>query len=292
MATVATTCTQRAVDRVLSAPRMLEGEGFEVRRAVPAAGLPAVGPFIFLDHFGPVTYGPGEAKGAPNHPHRGFETLTWLLEGSGIHRDSLGNVSTIGANEGQWMRAGSGILHDEGADEALRTHGGLYEGVQFWINLPKGRKMSPPAYRAIERGMAPEIMFGAATLTLIAGRLGDLTGPIETWANPWLGFARVPTDEQLEIAPDAAELGVYVVAGEIEIAGRTIGEGQIATLNSGERLALRAVADAKLFILGGDPLDAPLRRYGPFVMNTDAELNQAVRDYQAGLFGQIPSRAR
>ena len=190
------------------------------------------------------------------------------------------------------MRAGSGILHDEGADDALRTHGGRYEGVQFWINLPKGRKMSPPAYRAIGRGMAPEIELGAATLTLIAGRLGEMIGPIETWANQWLAFGRVPAGEQIEIAPQAAELGVYVVAGEIEIAGRTIGEGQIATLNSGERLALRGHADARLFIFGGDPLDAPLHRYGLFVMNTDAEFQQAVRDYQAGLFGQIPSRAR
>lgn len=278
----------RAAERVLTAPRMLEGEGFEVRRALPAAGLPAVGPFIFLDHFGPVTYGPGEAKGAPNHPHRGFETLTWLLQGSGIHRDSLGHVSTIGADEGQWMRAGSGILHDEGADEALRTHGGTYEGVQFWINLPKGRKMSPPAYRAIERGMAPELAIGAATLTLIAGRLGDTVGPIETWANPWLAFATVPAGERLEIAPDAAELAVYVVAGRIEVGGRVLEEGQIATLTAGERLALRAVDDARLFVLGGDPLDAPLARYGPFVMNTEAELHQAVRDFQAGRFGTIP----
>jgi redox-sensitive bicupin YhaK (pirin superfamily) len=280
----------RHVERVLSAPRMLEGEGFEVRRAIPAGGLPAVGPFIFLDHFGPVTYDPGEAKGAPNHPHRGFETLTWLLEGSGIHRDSLGNVSVIGAGEGQWMRAGSGILHDEGADKALRTHGGLYEGVQFWINLPKGRKMSPPAYRAIGRDLAPARPAGAGTLTLIAGRLDGDQGPIETWADPWLAYATLPTGEPLVIAPEAAELAVYVVAGIVTISNRIIDEGQLAVLTAGDRLAVHATSDAKLFILGGAPLDAPLFRYGPFVMNTEAEVHQAVRDYQAGLFGTIPPR--
>ena len=173
----------RTVQRIVPARRTIEGEGFEVRRAVPAAGIEAIGPFIFLDHLGPVTFGPGEAKGAPNHPHRGFETLTYLLEGGGVHRDSLGNVSTIGPGEAQWMRAGSGILHDEGADEVVRRNGGRLHGVQFWINLPKGLKMSPPSYRAIARDEIPEIGLESATLRLIAGLLGSIQGPVETYGS-------------------------------------------------------------------------------------------------------------
>lgn len=278
----------RRVERVLTAIRTLEGEGFEVRRAIPAGNLPAVGPFIFLDHFGPVEYGPGEAKGAPNHPHCGFETLTYLLEGSAIHRDSLGNISTIGAGEAQWMRAGSGIMHDEGADEALRRDGGRYQGVQFWINLPKGRKMSPPEYRAISASEIVDMQLGASSLRLLAGNLGDAAGPIETWANPWLGLVETPLGSSLTLDPEAMELAVYVLSGQIEIGGRTEAEGQLALLGAGTDISVYASQDSRYFFLGGDPLDAPLRRYGPFVMNTDEDLHDAVRDYQAGRFGTIP----
>lgn len=282
-----------AILRVIDAERTLEGDGIEVRRALPARRLEAVGPFIFLDHFGPVTFEPGKARGTPTHPHRGFETLTYLLEGRGEHRDSLGNHSVIGPGEAQWMRAGSGILHDEGADEVTRRDGGRIEGVQFWINLPKGRKMSEPAYRHVAHGDVPEVRVGNATLRLVAGRLGDRVGPVETFANPWLAHLRLPAGGRVEIDPEAQERAIYVAGGEALVggaAGERVGAGRLALIEPDGPILVEAVNDLDAFILGGDPLDAPIRRYGPFVMNSDAELSDAVRDFQEGRFGTIPPR--
>jgi redox-sensitive bicupin YhaK (pirin superfamily) len=213
-----------------------------------------------------------------------------LLEGSGLHRDSLGNVSTIATGEAQWMRAGSGILHGEGADEALRRNGGRLHGVQFWINLPTGLKMSPPRYRAVARAEIPEIPLGDGSLRLIAGALEGLRGPIDTYGNPWLALFDLPASAIVTIAVDVAELGLYVVEGTVQVGlGRhAVSEGHLAVLTEGDSLQVHATSGAKAFILGGDPLDASIRRWGPFVMNTDDELQQAMRDYQAGLFGTIP----
>ena len=284
----------RTVARLVRAVRMLEGEGFEVRRPIPSRGLEAVGPFIFLDHLGPIDMAPGEAKGAPSHPHCGFETLTYLLEGGGEHRDSLGHQSVIGPLEAQWMRAGSGILHDEGADEQLRRDGGRLHGAQFWINLPKGRKMSPPAYRHIARCAIPEQRIDDAVVRLLAGTLGDATGPVETFANPWLAHTRLQAGGRAVIDPVAAELGVYVAQGKLTVGAdrRPVAAGELALLEGDGALSLSADADADAFILGGDPLDAPVRRYGPFVMSSDEELRAAVRDFQAGQFGSIPALDR
>ena len=283
----------RGVARIIPARRAIEGDGMEIRRAIPARGIEAVGPFIFLDHFGPIEFGPGEAKGAPNHPHRGFETLTYLLEGRGEHRDSLGNVSVIGPGEAQWMRAGSGILHDEGADEIMRRDGGRINGLQFWINLPKGRKMSPPAYRHLILAEIPLINRGGVTIKMLAGTLEGVRGPVETYAEPWLAHvslaARARTTLDLSAVIDAA---VYVAAGSVRIGGENTNtqEGELALLGSGSNVDLIAAEKADVFVLGGAPLDAPIKRYGPFVMNTETELKEALRDFQEGRFGTIPAR--
>ena len=282
--------TPRPVRDLISAQRVMEGEGFEVRRAIPSAGVEAVGPFIFLDHLGPVEFAPGQAKGAPNHPHRGFETLTYLIEGRGEHRDSLGNVGVIGPGEAQWMRAGSGILHDEGADAVIRRDGGRLHGLQLWINLPQGRKMSPPAYRQIGRAEIPEVARGGATLRLVAGALEGLAGPVETFAAPFMAHVAFEPGGRIAFEPPAGEVGVYVATGAVRVGATVVEEGQLARLSEGERLDLAADVASHAFVLGGPPLDAPIRRYGPFVMNTDAELVEAVRDFQAGRFGTIPDR--
>ncbi len=279
----------REVARVIPAANAIEGDGINVRRAIPARDLEAVGPFIFLDHFGPVDFAPGEAKGAPDHPHRGFETLTYLLEGRGEHRDSLGNRSVVGAGEAQWMRAGSGILHDEGADEVIRREGGRIHGVQFWINLPKGKKMSRPSYRHLEHGAIPEFVQSGGVVRLIAGRHQTHTGPVQTFANPFLAHVSFPESASVILKPEAIEVGVYVAAGAVQIgnAATNLATGDLALLNSGRIVQLQANSPAEIFVLGGNPLDAPIRRHGPFVMNTDAELWQAVRDFQAGRFGAL-----
>ncbi len=280
----------RSVSRIIPARRTLEGEGFEVRRAIPAGGLEAVGPFIFLDHVGPVDLGPGEAKGAPSHPHRGFETLTYVIEGRGEHRDSLGNIAAIGPGEAQWMRAGRGILHDEGPDEILKREGGRLHGVQFWINLPKPQKMIAPEYRAFMRSDIPYIPLGGGMLRLLAGRIDHLTGPVTSFANPWLAYICLTAGASVELLPEAEELGFYITEGTAEISqhGREVREGELALVTKGRAVRLRAVSDVGAFLLGGDPLDAPIRRWGPFVMNTDVELQEAMRDFQQGRFGRVP----
>lgn len=272
---------------IIEAPRMLEGEGFEVRRPVPHRGLEAVGPFIMLDHFGPVTYGPGEAKGAPTHPHAGIETLTWLLAGTARHLDSLGNESVMGRGDAQWMRAGRGIIHDEGADEAFQTKGGEYHGVQLWLNMPKGRRGDPPAYRQIDANEIPTFPIGDATVRLMAGELSGHTGPLQTFGRPFLAKVTLPPNGVASTWTDTPELAAYVLTGAAEVNGAVAREGHLALIGGGSVRINSGPAPTELLLLGGEPLDAPIVRYGPFVMNSQAELIDAIRAYNAGKFGAI-----
>ncbi len=277
-----------AVRRIIDAPTMLEGEGFEVRRPVPTRGLEAVGPFIMLDHFGPVLYAPDEAKGAPTHPHAGIETLTYLLAGRGRHLDSLGNSSVMGPGDAQWMRAGSGIIHDEGADGAFRRTGGLSHGVQLWLNMPRGRRQDAPAYRQIDAAEMPNFAVGDATVRLIAGALEGRRGPLETLTDPFLSHVTLPAGGRVRLAPEAAELAVYLLAGSGEVDGARAIPGRLLVVGRGGAVEIEAGADgADLLVLGGPPLDAPIVRYGPFVMNSEAELIAAIDSYNAGRFGRI-----
>ncbi len=286
-----TTQLLRPVAEVLRAPRMLEGEGFEVSRPIPGPGYESVGPFIMLDQFGPVEYGPGEAKGAPEHPHFGFETLTYLLEGRGLHRDSIGNVSTTGPGEAQWMRAGRGIVHDEGADEELKRKGGRSHGVQLWINLPRANKEAEPAYRAISRDMIPEMQVGDAHVRLLAGSLLGKEGPVTTFAKPWLAHVNLPAGgKTLLDVPGGIDLGAYVLlgAGKFGAEAREASAGELVRFGSGVgAVAIEASEALDVLVLGGPGLDAPILRYGPFVASSREQLLKAVRDYQTGKMGLI-----
>ncbi len=284
-----TETTLTRVTRAIDAPTLLEGEGFEVRRPIPARGLEAVGPFIMLDHFGPVTYAPGEAKGAPTHPHAGIETLTYLLAGTARHLDSLGNASIMGPGDAQWMRAGRGIIHDEGADDAFQRGGGVYHGVQLWLNLPRGRRGEAPAYRQIDSAEIPSFTSGGAEIRLLAGRLDGRTGPLETHTDPFLAHVTVKPGGQARLAVAAPELAVYLLGGSGEMDGSRTVQGRLLVLDGGGEVEITAGPDgADLLVLGGPPLDAPIVRYGPFVMNSEAELVGAIDAYNAGRFGRIP----
>jgi redox-sensitive bicupin YhaK (pirin superfamily) len=274
--------------RVIDAPTLLEGEGFEVRRPIPSRGLEAVGPFIMLDHFGPVTHSPGEAKGAPTHPHAGIETLTYLLAGTARHLDSLGNSSVMGPGDAQWMRAGSGIIHDEGADAAFQARGGVYHGVQLWLNMPKGCRGEAPAYRQIDAGEMPTFHVEGATVRLIAGDLEGREGPLTTLTDPFLARVTLGANDATRLAPRAAELAVYLLEGEARVDGGAAIQGRLLVLGDGGDIEIAAGPNgADLLVLGGPPLDAPIVRYGPFVMNSEAELVAAIDAYNAGRFGRI-----
>lgn len=286
--TTLTATRDRAVADTHTAFRTLEGDGFEVRRAIPARAYEAIGPFIFLDQFGPIDVQPGEAKGASAHPHAGIETLTLLLEGRMEHKDSLGNVSAMGPGEVQWMRAGRGIIHDEAPDAILRRDGGHQHGVQLWINMPKGEKHAEPAYRHVTRDEIPLLPHANGTVRLIAGQVGSVTGPVQTSGHPFVIHASLGDGGALDIdASSPAELAIYVLTGQVSLGGHDIEPGQLARLTPGDTVKLTALPGTELLLVGGDPLDAPIVRHGPFVMNTIAELEQAVRDYYAGKMGRI-----
>lgn len=284
----------RTIDAVSTALRTLEGDGFEVRRAIPGAGLEAVGPFIFLDHFGPIDVRPGEAKGASAHPHAGIETLNLLLEGRQTHKDSLGNVSSMRAGEAQWMRAGRGIVHDESPDEIMRRDGGPLHGVQLWLwlNLPRGHKHDDPAYRHVKSDEVPalESADGAVKVRLFAGAMGALNGPIESFGAPLVAQASFSGAGKITVPTGAAqELGLYVMTVGVRLSadGPTVDPGRLARLTDGDTVTLFADAGTQALLIGGAPLDAPIVRHGPFVMNRIDELERAVRDYHAGRMGRI-----
>lgn len=284
----------RSVQSVRTAFRTLEGDGFEVRRAIPAQEYEGVGPFIVLDHFGPIDVKPGEAKGASAHPHAGIETLTLLLDGISWHKDSLGNVSSMRPGEVQWLRAGRGVIHDESPDAEMHRKGGRFHGVQLWINMPKANKHDEPTYRHIQVSEIPvlEAEDGKGHTRLVAGRLGWQVGPIITTGAPFVAHTTLLPGGAVALAPEGVnELAVYVMVGSAAVSGRMIDAGQLARLAAGREVQLNASAGAEIIIVGGDPLDAPIHRYGPFVMNSPADLEQAVRDYQSGRMGLLqPTR--
>ncbi|WAC48217.1 pirin family protein [Asticcacaulis sp. SL142] len=280
--------TDRLALSLHKAFRTLEVDGFDVRRAIPSKAFEAIGPFIFLDHFGPIPIRPGAAKSASAHPHAGIETLTLLLEGQVQHKDSLGNDSTMQPGEVQWMRAGKGIVHDEAPGANVLRHGGHQHGIQFWINMPMTEKFSEPMYRHVNRDEIPLLESSNGTVRLVAGQSNGQTGPVGTWGNPFLVHASLPDGGPLALeAHKPKELALYVMTGAIDIDGSRARSGELVRLSSGENVNLVATPHTEVVLVGGDPLDAPIVRQGPFVMNTNAQLEQTVRDYYAGKMGKV-----
>ncbi len=284
----------RAVKRVITAHRQREGAGFVVRRPVPTAGLDQVDPFLMLDEMGPITYGPGEAVGAPDHPHRGFETVTYVLEGEAQHEDSMGHRGTIGPGDVQWMTAGAGVVHSEEPSDRMKREGGRMHGFQLWVNLPARDKLMPPRYQEVKAAQIPSARSadGLALVRVIAGEALGARAVIDT---------RTPIVYQhWTLKPGAAvtqpldhSLGafVYVFGGAARVGDRVVSDGQLAVLDAGAAVSLAADSGARepaeLLLLAGQPLKEPVARYGPFVMNTEAELREAIRDFQAGRLGEI-----
>jgi quercetin 2,3-dioxygenase len=285
--------TARTVTSVTTAHHQLEGGGFLVRRPFPTRGLPRVDPFLMLDEMGPVDYGPGEAVGAPDHPHRGFETVTYVLEGAVEHEDSAGHKGRIGPGDVQWMTAGAGVVHSEMPSEDLRRSGGRMHGFQLWVNLPAADKMIAPRYQEYPSAGLPVATSddGLAKVKVIAGQALGVSAVIET-RTPILyqHWSLKPGADVVQGVPSALGGFVYVFGGEATIAGRTVGDGQLAQLGGGDSLHLSVAKDGQpteLLLLAGAPIEEPVVQWGPFVMNTGAEIQQAIVDYQTGRMGRI-----
>jgi redox-sensitive bicupin YhaK (pirin superfamily) len=295
------TARQRAVRGVTTAPRGFEGDGFPVRRAFHGVDLGDLDPFIHLDQMGEVEYAPGEPKGTPWHPHRGFETVTYLIDGTFEHSDSNGGGGVIKDGDTQWMTAGAGILHIEKPPEALVVSGGLFHGFQLWVNLPSAQKWAAPRYQDIR---AREVALlsstdGGALVRVIAGEVAGHAGPGSTYTPMSLVHATLSPQAVLSMAwrADYNAL-VYVMAGAGTVGTERIPvhTGQLAVLGSGNAVTVEASRSQEsrspkldVLILGGHPIREPIAWAGPFVMNSREEVMKAFEDYQAGRLGSVPA---
>ena len=291
----------RPVRSITTAPRGFEGEGFPVRRAFHGVDLTDLDPFIHLDQMGEVEYAPGEPKGTPWHPHRGFETVTYMLDGTLRHQDSHGGGGLITDGDTQWMTAGSGLLHIEAPPEEVVMKGGLFHGFQLWVNLPRSKKWSAPRYQDLGAGDVRLLTShdGGALLRLIAGDLGGVTGPGATHTPIVLVHATVEPGAAVTL-PWRRDFNalVYTLAGRGTVGAerRAVEMGQLAVLGAGDTVELAAHPSQEtrapkldVLLLGGLPIREPVAWYGPFVMNTRAELQQAFDDFNAGKLGRIPA---
>jgi len=291
----------RPVVSVTTAPKGFEGEGFPVHRAFAGVDLRQLDPFIHMDQMGEVEYGPGEPKGTAWHPHRGFETVTYMIDGEMAHSDSNGGGGLIGGGDTQWMTAGAGILHIETPPEYLVASGGLFHGVQLWVNLPRAQKFAHPRYQDITGAKVALLSSpdGGALIRIIAGEVDGHAGPGSTYTPITLVHATVAPGAALTLPwrPDFNTL-VYALGGTGTVGAeqRPIRSGQLAVFGAGDTITVAAAERQEsrtpaldVFILGGRPIREPVAAYGPFVMNTRTELVQAFEDYQAGRLGAIPA---
>ncbi|EFF92099.1 MULTISPECIES: pirin family protein [Streptomyces] len=292
---------QRRVLRVATAPSGFEGEGFPVRRAFAGIDYRHLDPFIMMDQMGEVDYEAGEPKGTPWHPHRGFETVTYIIDGTFIHRDSHGGGGTITNGDTQWMTAGSGLLHIETPPEELVMSGGLFHGLQLWVNLPAKDKMSDPRYQDIRGGTVKLLTSadGSSLLRVIAGDLDGHSGPGITHTPITMVHASISPGAEVTL-PWRSDFNAlaYGLAGQGFAGGekRPFGMGQAVVFGDGDSLTVRAAESQdsrsstfEVVLLGGLPIREPMAHYGPFVMNSHAELVQAFEDFKAGRLGEVPA---
>jgi redox-sensitive bicupin YhaK (pirin superfamily) len=289
----------REVARIVAAHHQLEGAGFPVRRPVPSPGTDLVDPFLLIDEMGPIAYEPGNAVGAPDHPHRGFETVTYVLEGGLVHEDSAGHRGTLGPGDVQWMTAGAGIIHSETPTSRLLDRGGRMHGFQIWVNLPARLKMTTPRYQEIPANEIPRAKTddGRAEVSVIAGSALGAHAVIETRTPIIFHDWKLADGADLTVDVPSDHRGlVYVFEGSALIgdAGSRVDDGNMAILGAGNVVRLRASPGkrARLLLLAGVPLQEPVARYGPFVMNTEQELMRAFEDFRSGKMGEITRTAQ
>jgi quercetin 2,3-dioxygenase len=269
------------------------GDGFPVRNLFPSNDLDrAVDPFLMLDYAGPRIFPPTDySRGVGEHPHRGFETVTIMYDGSVAHRDSAGNAGVIGPGDVQWMTAASGVVHEELHEAQWAKQGGTFRAIQLWVNLPQSHKMSAPRYQTLLNADIPSVTLDqAGTLRVIAGAFQGHKGPARTFTPVELYDLRMLSGGRVELTlPERHSTSVFVLEGRVSAnSGVSAGEAELVVYKrSGSLVVLEATQDSRLLIMSGEPIGEPIARYGPFVMNTKAELVQAVEDYQAGRMGHL-----
>jgi len=287
----------REVERVVGAHRQREGGGFIVRRPVPTVGLMQVDPFLLIDEMGPVDYTPGQAVGAPDHPHRGFETVTYMLDGEMEHEDSAGHRGALRTGDVQWMTAGAGIVHSEMPSRRIMEQGGRVHGFQIWINLPARLKMTRPRYQEVPGARIPtaETSDGLARVRVVAGEALGARAVIDTQTPiVYQDWTLQPGADVTLALPREQRALAYVFEGAVRIGDQKVDvrDGNLALLGEGDTVRLSgADKPGRLLLLAGVPLNEPVARYGPFVMNNEEEIVQAVRDYQSGRMGEITRTA-
>ena len=270
------------------------GDGFHVRNLFPSNDLDReLSPFVMLDYAGPTFYPATDTpRGVGEHPHRGFETVTIVYQGLVAHRDSAGNSGVIGPGDVQWMTAASGIVHEELHEKEWAKRGGTLQAIQLWVNLPKSSKMSPPGYQTIVNDQIPVVQLdgGAGSLRVIAGSVGGAKGPAKTFTPIELYDVRLRAGHSMPLQiPNGYNVGLLILSGQASVEGaHRLSEADLAVFAStGESVTIIAEEDATILVMAGEAIDEPVARYGPFVMNTKAELIQAMNDYQAGKMGHL-----
>ncbi len=291
----------KKVKTIRSSLRTVEGGGFPVRRPFPVRDLIQLDPFLLLDEMGPVEYKPGKAIGAPEHPHRGFETVTYLLTGEMEHRDSWGNYGKLKSGDVQWMTAGSGLVHSELPSNDFQKNGGRMHGFQLWVNLPSSQKMSRPRYQDTPSERIPEIETsdGKTKIRVIAGEVFGTKAVIETKIPIlYYHFRMIPGADVTVPVPESYNAFVFPFSGDgtlyTEEGKTSLKEGEMVWFERGQgdvRFSLRedSPSDWQFLLIGGEPVDEPVARYGPFVMNTQEEISQAFYDFHAGKMGAVHS---
>jgi redox-sensitive bicupin YhaK (pirin superfamily) len=283
----------REISFVVPAHAAVEGDGMPIQRAIPARNLPLLDPFLLLDHFGPVSLPPGTDGGIPDHPHRGFQTLTYLLQGAMEHKDSRGGHGRLEPGGAQWMNAASGIVHSEMPMPEVREAGGAIEGLQLWINLPAELKGMTPGYQDVQVTDIPTVALPGGALRVLAGTWAGVTGPVPQLRPFGYAFLELGPGGTFEHQlPEGWNAALYLRSGE-GVAGptdRPVKARDLVVLKAqGGGLRLATEGGATALLLTGQPLGEPIARYGPFVMNTEAEIHQAFEDYRAGRMGFIPA---
>jgi redox-sensitive bicupin YhaK (pirin superfamily) len=280
----------KALEAVI-VPRARDLGGFEVRRALPSAQRQMVGPFIFFDQMGPAELVPGKGIDVRPHPHIGLATVTYLFDGTIVHRDSLGSIQAITPRDVNWMTAGRGIVHSERSDPEIRKRREKLFGIQLWVALPKRDEETEPAFTHYASATLPVVDGEGKTIRVIVGSLFGKTSPVKTLSGMFYADAILQPKASLSIEPEHEERAVYLVEGSVEIAGQTFESGRLLVFASGNNISVKASGPTRMLLLGGEPMDGPRHIWWNFVSSSLDRIEQAKADWKAGRFARVPGDA-